>query len=118
MFEAFKSRKSMCDVKLNEDASAYKLSEFVKMWNGADVTPCGAIFTEKGKYGKSVGLVIDADTLVWLPKRYVEKFEALTEEEIEALKAGKVHLTNFRDHDGQNGKTIVFDLVCDEDKDK
>lgn len=112
MFEAFKAKKSMCDVKLNEDASAYKLREYVEMWNGGDIIPKGVIFTEKGQFGKSVGLVIDENTLVWLPKRYVEMFENLSDAEVEALKAGKVVINNFRDHNGKNGKTIVFDLNC------
>ena len=67
----------------------------------------GFMFNES-KFGKSV-TVFTNEFGVNLPSRCVEWFEDLTNEEVEAVKEGKLVLTNFKEKTTDRGDTVIFD---------
>lgn len=69
----------------------------------------GFYISNKGRYGKSVSVLSD-DCIIGMPKRCVEQFEALTDEEVAALMSGQMWLTNIESFSGENGKTTVFNV--------
>lgn len=105
------AKKTTCNIDLNEGTKGVKLADYLKKTKNAPIVPAGFIFTEKGQYGKSVGIVLDEDTLVWLPKHCVETFEGLNDEEVEGVLNGRMRLENFKKYTNKNGTTIVFDIV-------
>lgn len=89
-----------------KDMDFKPLKDFV----GQSVQIFGYFFSTGGKYGKQV-VAVTKECLINLPKRYTEEFEALTVEEIEAIKNGKLILKDIRTLDSKNGKTVVFDYA-------
>ena len=67
----------------------------------------GFMFNES-KFGKSV-TVFTNEFGVNIPSRCVEWFEDLTNEEVEAVKEGKLVLTNFKEKTTDRGDTVIFD---------
>ena len=67
------------------------------------------------KYGKQVTLIVDDGKDVYgvnVAKRYTEMFEALTDEEIEDVKAGKLAISEIKpDVDTPKGKTTYIEFV-------
>lgn len=105
--EKNKKHMSTMGIEMSETATFHKLSEFI----GEDLHVKGFIITTGGKYGKSVAVAIDENTFISLPKRYVEEFESFTDDEIEAVKAGKLVLANIRMISSKNGDTMCFDYA-------
>ena len=64
-----------------------KLHELI----GEDFRIWGYIITKEGSFGKGVLLCAD-DKMVSLPKRYVEKFQSFTDEDIKLLISGNVYV--------------------------
>ena len=109
MFESFK-KKNTIGIATVDELKFSKLAEHV----GESLKIYGYFINDGGKYGKSVAVIINPENAVNLPKRYVEIFENLTDEEIDAITAGKVILANIRTVETKKGDTAEFDLVVEE----
>jgi hypothetical protein len=107
MFESIKKRTT-CKIQLADGTKGVKLREYVK--DNDEIVPVGFIFSDKGKYGRSVGLVVDENTLVWLPNRYTEIFDNFSDAEVNAIVSGKARLFNFETITTANGETVIFDM--------
>lgn len=107
MFESIKKRTT-CKTQLVDGTQGVKLSDYVKKHK--EIIPRGFIFSNKGKYGRSVGLVVDEKTLIWLPNRYVEIFDNFNDDEVSAILDGKARLFNFETISTANGETVIFDM--------
>ena len=84
--------------------------EPLKNFTGKDIIVNGFFFTD-GKYGKQV-VVIAEGVKINIPKRFTEKFEEIRDND-EARKSvleGHLKLTNIREINSQNGKTVTFDF--------
>ena len=82
--------------------------------------PLAGFFIKTGDYGKQVTVIIENDgeyTGVNLPKRYVDMFEGLDADEIEAVKAGKLLIASAEGNvKTPKGKTTMIEFVdLDED---
>lgn len=64
-----------------------KLHELI----GEELRIWGFIITKEGSFGRGVLLCAD-DQMISLPKRYVEKFQSYTDEDIELLTSGNVYI--------------------------
>ena len=77
-------------------------------------------FIKEGDYGKELTLIVNTGEGVLgvnMPKRYVENFETLTQEEIEGLKSGDTGIIDIRPGvQTPKGKTTMIDF-CDLDPD-
>lgn len=104
-----KNTKSTVNPAINtKEFDFKKLSEYI----GKEIRLYGFFFT-KGKFGKQV-VAVTKDCLVNLPARCVEDFENFTDEEIDAIKSGKMVLVNIAEFDSESGKTVIFDYDdCD-----
>lgn len=80
------------------------LKDFV----GKDILVNGFFFTE-GKYGKQVVVIAD-DVKINIPKRYTEDFEKIRDNDDarNAMLEGHLKLTDIKNIDSQNGKTVAF----------
>lgn len=107
MFESINGdRISTLNEEINtKDFEIKKLKECV----GLEANVYGYLITKATKYGRNV-LLATKEMYISLPSRYVEKFSNLSIQEIEALKSGKVKITNIHDFESKNGITTVFDL--------
>lgn len=106
MFESFK-RKNTIGIETVDDLKFSKLAEHV----GESLKIYGYFINDSGKYGKSVACIINPENAVNLPKRYVDIFENLTDEEVDAITSGKVTLANIRSVETKKGNTTEFDLI-------
>lgn len=86
--------------------------EFVPLKNfiGKDVKVDGFFFTE-GKYGKQV-VVIGEGVKINIPKRYTKVFEGIrdNDDQRNGVLEGHMKLTNIRNMDAKEGKTVAFDF--------
>lgn len=98
-------------VEMNEKPDQYSLKKFLAETKAEEIPVKGFIFSTKGDYGKSVAIVVDKQTLVWLPKRYVEEFESFTDEEVQGVLDGHLALGNFDTYKAKDGSTITFDFI-------
>lgn len=86
----------------------FKVKELVDFPNFPIVLK--GFFIQDGKYGRSVTAV--GHTIgINLPKRYVEMFEAFSDEEVEQIKAGCLGISNISEFDSKNGKTVSIEFV-------
>lgn len=71
----------------------------------------GFFFTE-GKYGKQAVVIAD-DTKINVPKRYVEDFEKIRDNQdaLNSVLAGELSITDIQMIDSKNGKTVVFNFA-------
>lgn len=106
MFESFE-RKSTIGIEIVEKLNFSKLAEHI----GESVKIYGFFITTKSKYGDSVAVVTSPETAITLPKRYVDIFRNLSDEEIEAITSGKVTLANIREKETRQGMTTTFDIT-------
>lgn len=78
--------------------------------------PLAGFFIKDGEYGHQVTLIIDDGKNdpygVNIPKRYVEKFEGLTEDEIDEIISGKSAINNITpDVKTKKGKTTTIEFI-------
>lgn len=99
----FKHTTTVNELCNTENMEFKKLSDFI----GKKVRLWGFFYTE-GKFGKQV-VGVTNNCLVNLPKRAVEDFESLTDEEVEDVKNGKMVLTNIREFNSKSGQTVVYE---------
>lgn len=93
---------------INTDNMEFKgLKEFC----GKEVKVDGFFFTD-GKWGKQV-VVIGAGYLINMPKRATEQFDTImaNAEMREAVKNGKLKLTDLRMLDTKEGTTVAYTLT-------
>lgn len=107
MFENH-NKESIKTVKDGIDTS--KLGDFknIKEFIGQDIKVDGFFFT-KSKYGDQV-VVVGNNSLINIPKRYTDDFKAIRDnaEELKAVLDGKLTLTDIKEIDSKNGKTVAF----------
>ena len=82
--------------------------------------PLAGYFIKDGEYGKQVTVIVDDGKNdpygVNLPKRYVEKFEGLADEAIDAILDGKVAIGSIEgDVKTPKGKTTMVTFIDLED---
>lgn len=112
MFENHNKKfKETNTVKMNESPDGYNLKAYLKETKADEIPVKGFFFSTKGQYGKSVAIVVDKQTYVWLPKRYVEEFESFTDKEIDAVNNGHLAIGNFDTYKAQDGVTVTFDFI-------
>ena len=102
-----KGKKTIRDGINLDDMSFKPLNNFI----GQTLKVDGFFFTE-GKYGKQV-VVIASGTKINIPKRYVEDFEKIrdNQEALDAVLAGNMSITDIKPFDSDNGKTVVFSFA-------
>ena len=102
-----KGKKTIRDGINLDDMSFKPLKDFI----GQTLTVDGFFFTE-GKYGKQA-VVIASGTKINIPKRYVEDFEKIrdNQEALDAVLAGNLSITDIKPFDSDNGKTVVFSFA-------
>ena len=79
-----------------------KLREFI----GSNVNPVGFFITE-GKFGEQV-VVVTEDCLINMPSYTTETFKNLTDEQIEAIKDGKMIITDIAVKEIHGREGVVF----------
>ena len=79
-----------------------KLREFI----GAYVNPVGFFFSE-GKFGEQV-VIVTEDCLINMPSYATETFKNLTDEQIEAIKDGKMMITDIAVKEMHGREGTVF----------
>ena len=96
--------------------------EYVKasemLFEGGDPIVLKGFYIQNGKYGESVTLIclrgLKDNPIPYgmnIPKRYAEMFKALSEQEIEEIKAGKLGIKSIKNMDTDNGKTVAVEFV-------
>lgn len=77
--------------------------------------PLAGFFMKDGEYGRQITLIVDDGKNVYgvnVPKRYVEKFEGLTEEEIDDVINGKSAINNITPEvKTKKGKTTMIEFI-------
>lgn len=101
--DKFKHTTTVNELCNTENMEFKKLSDFI----GKRVRLWGFFYTES-KFGKQV-VAVTNNCLVNLPKRAVEDFESLTDDEIEEVKNGGMILTNIREFNSKSGQTVVYE---------
>ena len=109
MFESFAKKTNTVGISTADKLNFSKLSEHV----GESVKIYGFFISTKGKYGDQVSVVTSPETAITLPKRYVEAFRGLSEDEVIAITSGKVTLVNIRSCETKLGDSTEFDIVCE-----
>lgn len=108
-FEALnKGNKSTIKDGIKTDEMSFvSVKEFI----GKEIKPDGFFFTDKGKYGRQVVIVAEGKKIN-VPKRYTETFEGIrdNDETLSDFLGGKVIITNIRELDAKEGKTVAFDF--------
>ena len=79
-----------------------KLREFI----GSSVNPVGFFITD-GKFGEQA-VIVTEDCLVNMPSYATETFKNLTDEQIEAIKAGKMMITDIAVKEIHGKECTVF----------
>lgn len=70
----------------------------------------GYMITAATRYGEGV-LLCGENDLISLPKRYVEKFKAMNEDQRSQLKSGRVWINGIEKIETNQGETYTFRLV-------
>lgn len=108
MFENHNNKDSIKTVRDGIDTT--KLGDFqnIKNFLGQTIKVDGFFFT-KSKYGEQV-VVVGNGALINIPKRYTEDFKAIRDnaDELKAVLDGKLTLTDIKEVDAKNGKTVAF----------
>ena len=77
--------------------------------------PLAGFFLKDGEYGRQVTLIVDDGENVYgvnIPKRYVEKFENLTDEEVNEIMTGKSAINNITPEvKTKKGKTTMIEFI-------
>ena len=80
----------------------HKLKEFV----GQTVNPVG-FFISNGNFGRNVTLVTE-ECLINMPNYCTETFDNLTDEQINAIKDGKLLITDIEEKEMHGNMGVVF----------
>lgn len=101
------SKRTVRDGISTEGMSFEALSKFV----GKDLKVDGFFFTSS-KYGEQA-VVVAEGVCINLPKRYVDDFKAIrdNDEALAAMMEGHLILKNVRTIDSKNGRTTAFDFA-------
>ena len=109
MFESFAKKTNTVGIETTDNLTFTKLAEHI----GEELKIWGYFFNSSGKYGESVTVITSPETGVNLPKRYVQKFKELTDEEITAITSGRVTLVNIQSIETKSGDSTAFDIKVD-----
>lgn len=104
MFESFEKKQETVGIETVEKLTFSKLAEHV----GEEIPIYGYFFNTSGKYGESVTVITSPETAINLPKRYVEIFHNLSEEETAAIVAGRVSMVDIESLETKSGDTTTF----------
>ena len=103
MFKELNLKKT-CDIELSDKIVYKKLKDYV----GETINPVGFIIHEKGKFGKSLSVILNSETAVNMPSWAVKTFENFSEEEVESFKNGNCLITDIEEIETANGVTTTF----------
>ena len=106
MFEDYNVQKQTIREGLDTNAMEFKpISDFV----GQTIKVDGFFFTTKGKYGKQV-VVVGNGSLINMPKRAVEVFEKIAnnEAQLQAVLGGHLMLTDITPITTKNGPSTAY----------
>lgn len=97
------SKKTIRDGITLDGMNFKPLKDFI----GKTLIVDGFFFTD-GKYGKQAVVIADG-TKINMPKRYVEDFDAIrdNDEALQTMLEGHMQITDIKAFDGQNGKTTI-----------
>ena len=99
------SKKTIRDGITLDGMAFVPLKDFI----GKELKVDGFFFTN-GKYGEQA-VVVAAGAKVNIPKRFTEDFKKIRDDAdaLQQVIDGKLALTNIRELDSKNGKTVTFD---------
>ena len=106
MFEDYNVQKQTVREGIDTDSMEFKpISEFV----GQIIKVDGFFFTTGGKYGKQV-VVVGNGSLINMPKRAVEVFEKIAnnEAQLQAVLGGHLMLTDIKPIQTKNGPSTAY----------
>lgn len=106
MFEDYNVQKQTIREGIDTNAMEFKpISDFV----GQTIKVDGFFFTTKGKYGKQV-VVVGNGSLINMPKRAVEVFEKIAnnEAQLQAVLGGHLMLTDITPITTKNGPSTAY----------
>jgi hypothetical protein len=107
MFESLNKRSTVCAGINTQDMEFAPLKDFC----GQHFVCEGFFFTD-GKYGEQV-VVVGAGYLINMPKRAVEQFHKIEQDEdmVQAVLNHHLLITDIRMIDTRNGKTTAYTLA-------
>lgn len=106
MFDEYNVVRQTVRDGVNTDDMEFKpISEFV----GQEIKVDGFFFTTKGKYGKQV-VVVGNGSLINMPKRAVETFERIAnnDSQLKAVLEGHLKLVDIKPIDTKNGPSTAY----------
>ena len=106
MFEDYNVQRQTVRDGVNTDDMEFKpISEFV----GQEIKVDGFFFTTKGKYGKQV-VVVGNGSLINMPKRAVEVFEKIADNDtqLQAVLNGHLKLIDIKPIITKNGPSTAY----------
>ena len=103
--------RSTVGIKTDENVRYIKLLDYIKEIGSDHFKFYGFIVSESKRFGgKQVALVVSPDTFVNIPKRYVESFSNVTDDELHLIFDGKMEICDVHEIESKNGKTVTFNL--------
>lgn len=107
MFEKLNRRSTVMDGVDTQEMEFKPLKDFC----GTKIEVRGFFFTE-GRFGTQV-VVVGNGYLINMPKRSVEQFEAIANDDkmLDGLLAGKLVIKNIKMLDTKNGQTVAYDFA-------
>ena len=106
----FKEKNFVSTINPNLDFSEFEFFKLKELIGRRESLRIYGFMFNEGKFGKSV-TVFTNEFGVNLPSRCVEWFESLNDEEVEAVKKGKLVLTNFKEKTTDKGDTVIFEYA-------
>lgn len=109
MFNEMNVTRNTVREGINTDAMEFRpLKDYI----GTEIRVDGFFFTTKGKYGKQV-VVVGNGSLINMPKRAVEVFEKIANDDVmlQAVLDGHLKLTDLKTIETKNGKTTAYTLT-------
>ena len=106
MFESYNVQRQTVREGVDTDSMEFKpISEFV----GQTIKVDGFFFTTKGKYGKQV-VVVGNGSLINMPKRAVETFEKIADNDaqLKAVLEGHLSLVDIKPIETKNGPSTSY----------
>ena len=107
MFEKLNRRSTVAEGVNTQEMDFKPLKDFC----GTKISVKGFFFTE-GRFGTQV-VVVGNGYLINMPKRAVEQFEAIAQDDkmLDAVLDGKLEIKNIKMLDTKNGQTVAYDLA-------
>lgn len=103
-------RSTVAEGVNTKDLTFVKASDMIGVYNPPIVLK-GYMISTKSKYGESITLVTESSGIN-IPKRYVELFKDMADEEVDAFVNGKVGISEIKTLDTDNGSTVKI-IFCD-----